>query len=126
MGGDPGSLGARGVYPQVDDLVQAMDGCQVSKSEVSRICTELDAELALFRDRPLEDAAYAVCLVRATYEKVRQGGRIVTQAVVVVIGVRETGQKAVLGVTVGASEIEASGWRSAQSWWEEGCMACCW
>jgi transposase-like protein len=92
---------------KVDDLVQAMGGCHVSKSEVSRICQELDAELALFRDRPLDDAQYPYVWFDATYEKVRQGGRIVSQAVVVAMGVRETGEKCVLGVAVGASETEA-------------------
>jgi transposase-like protein len=92
---------------KVDALVAAMGGCHVSKSEVSRICQELDQELALFRDRPLDDAAYPYVWFDATYEKVRQGGRIVSQAVVVAIGVRETGEKEVLGVAVGASETEA-------------------
>jgi transposase-like protein len=94
---------------KADDLVQAMGGCHVSKSEVSRICRELDGELALFRDRPLDDASYPYVWFEATYEKVRQGGRIVSQAVVVAIGVRETGEKCVLGVAVGASETEAFG-----------------
>jgi len=92
---------------KVHALVAAMGGCHVSKSEVSRICQELDQELALFRDRPLDDAAYPYVWFDATYEKVRQGGRIVSQAVVVAIGVRETGEKEVLGVAVGASETEA-------------------
>jgi transposase-like protein len=92
---------------KVDDLVAAMGGCHVSKSEVSRICQELDQELALFRDRPLDDAAYPYVWFDATCEKVRQGGRIVSQAVVVAMGVRETGEKCVLGVAVGASETEA-------------------
>ena len=60
---------------KVDDLVQAMGGCHVSRSEVSRICEELDVELALFRDRPLDDAVYPYLWFDATYEKVRQGGR---------------------------------------------------
>ena len=92
---------------KVDDLVAAMGGCHVSKSEVSRICQELDSELAEFRDRPLDDARYPYVWFDATYEKARQGGRIVSQAVVVAIGVRETGEKCVLGVAVGASETEA-------------------
>ena len=92
---------------KVDDLVAAMGGCQVSKSEVSRICQELDEELALFRDRPLDDATYPYIWFDATYEKVREGGRIVSQAVVIAVGVRETGEKCILGVAVGASETEA-------------------
>jgi transposase-like protein len=88
---------------KVDDLVAAMGGCHVSKSEVSRICSEL----ALFRDRPLDDAQYPYVWFDATYEKVRQGGRIVSQAVVVAMAIRESGEKCVLGVAVGASETEA-------------------
>jgi putative transposase len=91
----------------VDDLVAALGGCHVSKSEVSRICQELDLELALFRDRPLDDAQYPYVWFDATYEKVRQGGRIVSQAVVVAMAIRESGEKCVLGVAVGASETEA-------------------
>jgi transposase-like protein len=92
---------------KVDDLVAAMGGCHVSKSEVSRICSELDLELALFRERPLDDAQYPYVWFDATYEKVRQGGRIVSQAVVVAMAIRESGEKCVLGVAVGASETEA-------------------
>jgi transposase-like protein len=93
---------------KVDDLVQAMGGCHVSKREVSRICSERDQELPLFRERPLDDAAYPYFCFDATYyEKVREAGRIVSQAVVVAIGVRETGDKCVLGVALRASETEA-------------------
>jgi hypothetical protein len=95
---------------KVDDLVAAMGGCHVSKSEVSRICSELDLELALFRERPLDDAQYPYVWFDATYEKVRQGGRIVSQAVVLAMAIRESGEKCVLGVAVGASETEAF-WR---------------
>ena len=92
---------------KVDDLVAALGGCHVSKSEVSRICAELDQELAAFRERPLDDAAYPYVWFDATYEKVRQNGRVVSQAAVVAIGVRSTGDKSVLGVAIGASETEA-------------------
>lgn len=90
---------------KVDDIVAAMGGCSVSKSEVSRICTELDTELALFRERPL-DEEYPYVWFDATYEKVREGGRIVSQAVVIAMGVRATGEKEILGVSVGSSESE--------------------
>jgi putative transposase len=100
---------------KVDDLVAAMGGCHVSKSEVSRICSELDLELALFRDRPLDDAQYPYVWFAATYEKVRQGGRMVSQAVVVAMAIRESGEKCVLGVAVGASETEA--------FWREFCRS---
>src|ERR671928_1038673 len=92
---------------KVDDLVAALGGCHVSKSEVSRICSELDEELAAFRERRLDDAAYAYVWFDATYEKARENGRVVSQAAVVAIGVRATGEKSVLGVAIGASETEA-------------------
>jgi transposase-like protein len=91
---------------KVDDLMAALGGCSVSRSEVSRVCAQLDEELAEFRDRPL-DEPYPYVWFDATYEKVRQGGRIVSQAAVVAVGVRDTGEKSVLGLAVGASETEA-------------------
>jgi transposase-like protein len=91
---------------KVDDLMAALGGCSISRSEVSRICAQLDEELAEFRDRPL-DEPYPYVWFDATYEKVREGGRIVSQAAVVAVGVRDSGEKSVLGLAVGASETEA-------------------
>ena len=93
---------------KVDDLVAALGGCSISKSEVSRICAKLDDELAAFRERTLDsEGAYPYIWFDATYQKVREGGRIVSQAVVHAVGVRDTGEKSILGVAVGASETEA-------------------
>lgn len=92
---------------KVDDLVAALGGCSISKSEVSRVCAQLDEELTAFRERPLDDGRYPYIWFDATYQKVREGGRIVSQAVVVAVGVRDTGEKSILGVAVGASETEA-------------------
>jgi len=91
---------------KVDDLMAALGGCSISRSEVSRICVLLDEELAEFRERPL-DEPYPYVWFDATYEKVRQGARIVSQAAVVAVGVRDTGEKSVLGLAIGASETEA-------------------
>ncbi|MGA2284630.1 MAG: IS256 family transposase [Candidatus Dormibacteria bacterium] len=92
---------------KVDALMEALGGCQISKSEVSRICALLDEELAAFRERPLDDAAYPYVWFDATHHKVRQAGRIVSQATVIAVGVRETGEKSVLGLMSGAAETEA-------------------
>jgi putative transposase len=73
---------------------------------VSRICALLDEELAEFRERPL-DEPYPYVWFDATYEKVRQGARIVSQAAVVAVGVRDSGEKSVLGLAIGASDTEA-------------------
>jgi len=91
---------------KVDGLMVALGGCSISRSEVSRICSQLDEELAEFRERPL-DEPYPYVWFDATYEKVRQGARIVSQAAVVAVGVRDTGEKSVLGLAIGASETEA-------------------
>ncbi len=91
----------------------------VSKSEVSRICSELDKSWRRSGSGRWM-SAYPYVWFDATYEKVRQGGRIVSQAVVVAIGVRETGEKCVLGVAVGASETEAFWVEFCRSWWRRG------
>ena len=93
---------------KVDDLVAALGGCSISKSEVSRICTQLDEELAAFRDRSFaEEGDFPYVWFDATYEKVREGGRIVSLATVIAIGVRSSGEKCVLGVATGPSETES-------------------
>jgi putative transposase len=88
---------------KVDDLVQALGIQGMSRSQVSRICGELDEEVERFRSRRL-DGAYPYIWLDATYVKVREGGRVVSQAVVVAIGVRSSGEREVLGLDVGASE----------------------
>jgi putative transposase len=90
---------------KVDDLVQALGVTSgVSKSEVSRICTDLDTEVAAFRDRTLAETAYPYVFLDATYCKARIDHRVVSQAVVVAIGVTATGRREVLGMDVGDSE----------------------
>lgn len=90
----------------VDDVVAAMGGLAgVSKSEVSRICAALDAEVAAFAQRPL-DGAFPYLFADATYGKVRVNGRVVSQAVVVATGVSADGRREVLGHAVGDSETE--------------------
>ena len=102
---------------KVDALMEALGGCAVSKSEVSRICAQLDEELSAFRDRSLDDAGYPYVWFDATHHKVRQAGRIVSQATVIAVGVRETGEKSVLGLMSGAAETEAFWVRvSAAAW----------
>ena len=88
---------------RVDDLVKALGMTGVSKSQVSRVCAELDGEVERFRTRKLTGAYPYVCL-DATFLKVRQNGRVVSQAVVVAIGVKDTGEREVLGLDVGPSE----------------------
>jgi putative transposase len=91
---------------KVDDLMKALGLDGVSKSEVSRICGELDPLVEAFRCRPLLGEHPYVWL-DATYHKVRVDGRVVSQATVVAIGVTADGERQVLGVDVGASEERA-------------------
>lgn len=91
---------------KVDDLVKALGVDGISKSEVSRICGELDTAVTAFRTRPLSGEHRYVWL-DATYHKVRVDGRVISQATVVAIGVTTTGERQVLGVDVGPSEERA-------------------
>ncbi len=90
---------------KVDDLVKALGVASgISKSEVSRICAELDRDLEAFRNRPLDHVAFPYVFADATYVKGRVRGRVVSRAVVVATGVTATGDREVLGVEVGDSE----------------------
>ena len=92
---------------KVDDLVKALGAeSGVSKSEVSRICAGLDAEVAQFRDRSLAALEYPYVFLDATYCKARVNHRIVSQAVVVAFGVAADGRREVLGFDVGDTENE--------------------
>jgi putative transposase len=88
---------------KVDGLVQALGLDGISKSQVSRLCAALDEEVERFRGRPLE-GAYPYVWLDATFVKVREGGRVVSMAVVIAIGVNGDGQREVLGLDVGPSE----------------------
>src|SRR5919202_3008203 len=91
---------------RVDDLVQALGMRGISKSQVSRLCEELDAEVEHFRSRRLE-GPYPYVWVDGTCVKVREHGRVVAQAIVIGIGVTSTGEREVLGLDVGPSESGA-------------------
>jgi transposase-like protein len=89
----------------VDDLIKAMGGTGVSKSQVSRLCEEIDARVKAFLDRPLE-GDWPYVWLDATYVKVRRNHRIVSVAVIVVVGVNTDGRREVLGMDIGSSEAE--------------------
>ncbi len=88
---------------RVDELVKSLGMTSISKSQVSRICSELDEEVERFRGRPLS-GMYPYVWLDATFVKTRQQGRVVSQAVVVAIGVNAEGMREVLGLDVGPSE----------------------
>ena len=90
---------------KVDDLVKALGADSgISKSEVSRICADLDTEVAAFRDRPLAEQCYPYVFLDATYCKARVNHRVVSQAVVIATGVAADGRREVLGFDVADSE----------------------
>jgi hypothetical protein len=90
---------------KVDDLVKALGAdTGISKSEVSRICKDLDEEVGAFRDRSLAGTTYPYVFLDATYCKARVNHRVVSQAIVVAIGVTADGRREVLGMDVGDSE----------------------
>ncbi|MGV9871477.1 IS256 family transposase [Streptomyces cellulosae] len=92
----------------VDDLVKALGtDTGISKSEVSRICGELDKPLSAFRTRPLDHVRFPYIYLDATYCKARVNHQIVSQAVVIATGITEDGGREVLGLMVGDSETEA-------------------
>jgi putative transposase len=91
---------------RVDELVKALGLTGIDKSAVSRISQQLDEVVRLFRERKLE-ATHPYLWLDALYLKVRQNHRIVSQAVVIAIGVKETGEREIVGFDIGASEEEA-------------------
>ncbi|KRB78764.1 MULTISPECIES: IS256 family transposase [unclassified Sphingomonas] len=94
----------------VDDLVKAMGGTGVSKSQVSRLITEIDERVNAFLNRPIE-GEWPYLWIDATYLKEREGGRIVSTAVIVAVGVNTLAKREVLGVASGPSEAEPF-WKS--------------
>jgi transposase-like protein len=90
---------------KVDDLVIALGiEAGVGKSEVSRICGELDAIVREFRERPIGHVRFPYVFLDATYVKAHQGPSVVSKAIVVATGVTGEGEREVLGLAVGDSE----------------------
>ena len=89
----------------VDELVQAMGMTGISKSQVSRLCAEIDGKIDTFLSRPLE-GDWPYLWLDATYVRVRENGRIVSVALIVAVAVNSDGRREVLGMTIGASEAE--------------------
>ncbi len=87
----------------VDNLAEALGIKSISKDQVSRICKELDAQVHAFRTRRL-DGEFPYLFLDATFEKVRENGRVISMAVLIAVGVRSTGEREVVGVDVGPAE----------------------
>jgi putative transposase len=93
---------------RVDDIARSMGLDGISKSQVSRICGELDQLVAAWRDRPLDAGPYAFVWIDALAVKVREGGRVVNTAALVATAVGADGHRELLGLELGAAETGAS------------------
>ncbi len=89
----------------VDELVKALGMSGISKSQVSRLCEEIDERVKAFLERPLE-GDWPYLWIDATYVKVRQAGRIVSVAVIIAVAVNTEGRREVVGMAIGPSEAE--------------------
>ena len=89
----------------VDDLVKALGMSGISKSQVSRLCQEIDERVKAFLDRPIE-GEWPYLWIDATYVKVRSNGRVVSVAAIMAVGVNADGRREVLGMDIGPSEAE--------------------
>ena len=89
----------------VDDLVKALGMSGISKSQVSRLCADIDERVTAFLERPIE-GDWPYLWIDATYVKARAAGRIVSMAVIVAVGVNSDGRREVLGMDIGPSEAE--------------------
>ena len=88
------------------EVTEELCGTTFSKSLISSLAGSLDSELSAWRNRRLEAEAYPYLFVDARYEKVRVDGRVVSQGVLVVSGVREDGFREILAVEVANTESE--------------------
>ena len=83
----------------VDDLVKAMGMTGISKSQVSRLCKDIDARVKAFLERPIE-GDWPFIWLDATYLKARQHGRIVSVAAIVAVGANTEGRREILGLSI--------------------------
>ena len=90
---------------RVDDLVQAMGLSGISKSQVSKLCKDIDERVMAFLERPL-DGEWPYLWLDATYLKQREGGRIVSVAAIIAVAVNTDGRREIIGLKIGPSEAE--------------------
>jgi putative transposase len=90
---------------RVDELVQAMGLSGISKSQVSKLCKDIDERVTAFLERPIE-GEWPYLWLDATYLKVREGGRIVSVAVIIAVAVSTDGRREIVGLGIGPSEAE--------------------
>jgi transposase-like protein len=109
----------------VDELVKALGMTGISKSQVSRLCEEIDERVGAFLERPLE-GDWPYLWIDATYVKVRQAGRIVSVATIIAVAVNSEGRREVLGMATGPSEAEPFWTAFLRSLTRRGCAGSSW
>ena len=90
---------------RVDELVQAMGLAGISKSQVSKLCKEIDERVNSFLDRPI-NGEWPYLWLNVTYRKVRDGGRIISVAAIIAVAVTTAGRREIIGLGIGPSEVE--------------------
>jgi putative transposase len=93
---------------RVQDVLDQMCGMDLSAATVSRVASELDEKLAVFKTRRLDATGYPYLLIDARYEKVRINGHVVSQAVLVAAGITSEGKREILDWRLGDSESEGT------------------
>ena len=92
---------------KVTKITEALCGTSVSKSQVSELCQDLDADINAWRGRPLEQA-YPYLIIDATYLHIRSLGQVASEAVLIVSGISQTGHRDILAIDVAHTETEAT------------------
>ena len=92
---------------KVTKITEALCGTSFSKSQVSDLCQELDADINAWRERPLEQA-YPYLIIDATYLYIRSGGHVASEGVLIVTGIAESGHRDILSLDVAHTETEAT------------------
>ena len=92
---------------KVTKITEALCGTSFSKSQVSQLCQDLDADINAWRERPL-DQAYPYLIIDATYLHIRSGGQVASEGVLIVSGIAESGHRDILALDVAHTETEAT------------------
>ena len=92
---------------KVTKITEALCGTSVSKSQVSELCQDLDADINAWRGRPLEQA-YPYLIIDATYLHIRSLGQVASEAILIVSGISQTGHRDILAIDVAHTETEAT------------------
>jgi putative transposase len=93
---------------KVAAVLEEMAGFELSATTVSRACVTMEEEIERFRQRRLDECEWPYLIIDARYEKVRQGGRVISQAVLVAAAINDQGRREIVGWAVGDSESEAT------------------